>query len=296
MCRLIDEGSFVHIEVDMMLGGRFFCWWSKLCNGSFASANLANLGSRVKNVKMARDQSHSIPSGKLTVCYWKWPVDGWFTYLGWWFSMAMLACQTLNKANTSKASGMWSFSAALHHHHTLKPFWMRVDHASMMSLEIIVSISKPRSWKHSVSSPWHCICNLLLFDGMIWHDSWWLFHISLNHDWWRWIPIHYLLVPINLSRSATKCPSSQPPWNPSEKKNRPKTSQERNQLHHGELLISHRRRALWRILRWHSAESPSGRWWKVKLLLVAAGILLKGVQVVNVVNYGFLGIKYPLVI
>ena len=26
--RLIDEGSFVHIEVDMMLGGRFSSWWS----------------------------------------------------------------------------------------------------------------------------------------------------------------------------------------------------------------------------------------------------------------------------
>ena len=91
---------------------------------------------------------------------------------------------------------MWSFSAALPCHYWSKPFWIRVDHASMMSLEIVVSVSKPRSWKQSVSSPWHCICNLLLFDGMIWHDSWWLFHISLNHDWWRWIPIHYLSVPV----------------------------------------------------------------------------------------------------
>ena len=34
-----------------------------------------------------------VPFGKLTVCYWKWPIYSWFTQLKWWFSIAMLVYQ-----------------------------------------------------------------------------------------------------------------------------------------------------------------------------------------------------------
>ena len=60
MCRLIDEGSFVHIEVDMMLGGRLFCWKTAVV----CLKKIATLWPRVKNVKMVRDQNHSININK----------------------------------------------------------------------------------------------------------------------------------------------------------------------------------------------------------------------------------------
>ena len=66
--RLIDEGSFVHIEVDMMLGGRFSSWWSLkgsqwlerlqwVCHGL---PQPIYIWPRVKNVKMVKYQNHSI--------------------------------------------------------------------------------------------------------------------------------------------------------------------------------------------------------------------------------------------
>ena len=42
-----------------------------------------------------------LPSGYLTVCHGKWPIYGWFTYIKWWFSMAMLNNQMVT---------VWCFS------------------------------------------------------------------------------------------------------------------------------------------------------------------------------------------
>ena len=43
--------------------------------------------------KIERYNRDSLPSGKLTVCYWKWPIYSWFTYNKWWFFIVMLVYQ-----------------------------------------------------------------------------------------------------------------------------------------------------------------------------------------------------------
>ena len=37
--------------------------------------------------------NRSLPSGKLTMCYWKWLRNSWFTYKKWWFTIVMLVYQ-----------------------------------------------------------------------------------------------------------------------------------------------------------------------------------------------------------
>ena len=44
-----------------------------------------------KNTLSSRRKA--LPSGNLTVCYWKLPIYSWFTYSKWWFSIAMLVYQ-----------------------------------------------------------------------------------------------------------------------------------------------------------------------------------------------------------
>ena len=43
--------------------------------------------------KIEQYNRDNLPSGKLTVCYWKWPIYSWFTYTKWWFSIVMLVYQ-----------------------------------------------------------------------------------------------------------------------------------------------------------------------------------------------------------
>ena len=50
-----------------------------------------------------RQQTHAMnmwnsPPSKLTVCYGKWPIESWFTYSKWWFSIVMLVYQRVYKA------------------------------------------------------------------------------------------------------------------------------------------------------------------------------------------------------
>ena len=156
----------------------------------------------------------------------------------------------------------------------------------MMSLEIVVSVSKPRSWKQSVSSPWQCVCNSLLFDGMIWHDSWWLFNICLNHDWWRRIPCinHIFSLPVILQNQQPNALVVNPHDLSQREEDSPKKAPRRGiNSTTGSFSLAIDDGPFEEFFD-DIPLSRLGRWWKVKLLLVAAGILLKGVQVVNVVN------------
>ena len=51
----------------------------------------------------------SLPSGKLTVCYWTWPLlnSGFFHYK-WWFSILMLVYQRVNTVHCSFGSRGWA--------------------------------------------------------------------------------------------------------------------------------------------------------------------------------------------
>ena len=50
----------------------------------------------VTNVAVYILYIYILPSGKLTVCYGKWPIlVRWFTYSKWWFSIVMLVDQTV---------------------------------------------------------------------------------------------------------------------------------------------------------------------------------------------------------
>ena len=44
----------------------------------------------------------------LTVCYWKWFINSWFTYSKWWFSTAMLVYQRVSENNAKEMILWWS--------------------------------------------------------------------------------------------------------------------------------------------------------------------------------------------
>ena len=50
-----------------------------------------------------------IPSGNLTVCYWKWPIYSGFTHWKWWFfhSYVSLPEGTMMKPSSVKNAGWW---------------------------------------------------------------------------------------------------------------------------------------------------------------------------------------------
>ena len=47
-------------------------------------------------IQKTLDMWNYIPSGKLTVCYWKWPIYSGFSHEKWWFSIVMLVYQRVH--------------------------------------------------------------------------------------------------------------------------------------------------------------------------------------------------------
>jgi hypothetical protein len=64
-----------------------------------------------------------IPSGNLTVCYWKWPIYSGFTHWKWWFSIVMLVYQREHTCfGCFGEQKTWNWNC-LSHFFFLKPIW-----------------------------------------------------------------------------------------------------------------------------------------------------------------------------
>ena len=107
------HGSSHHQPVYIMYSSTVHIPYHPMaCSGGSSGAEFA-LGFSGKM------ETRPLPSGKLTVCYWKWPICSWFTHQKWWCSIVIHSYVSLPEGNHhilfpfTKKSGWWNRSAGI---------------------------------------------------------------------------------------------------------------------------------------------------------------------------------------
>ena len=121
------------------------------------------------------------PSGKITVCYWKLPIDTWFTYEGWWYSRVIYASLPVWPL-AKLILCYWKSPSVLHE---IKQIYHQPP-CSTFFLSIYLAENHALSSRHdgflTWTGHWACICqwNCGFWPTFLW-SKWWPQRMGVGH-------------------------------------------------------------------------------------------------------------------